>query len=450
MKLKKNIFLLFFGIAVFIFTFLITSNNILGINPLVYSNNFDERDAHIYSGVKLTVEEGLFSFGGFSSGFIPKDFNLNAQNIENNYYLILTDLNKYYLDNNIDKNFLLQENDIEIFAKEPFIFSRFVPYLFYKLNIFGIQPSVFIENIYYIISALTFSTLAIKFKTLFNFNVAFIFTFMSFTFPLFIMQLRSLAIPYLIGVSPLIFGMFIKETDLLNKISVFKLSFIFLIPFLNGIVSGYTVILSYLTGCFLVHGYSKTKNFIIKNIFPLISSFILSVFLSQIVIVLQSALFNNVNISKSILLQLNSFLKRYKSEIYISGGEIGLSSVIKDSCIETKVFENILNYLNVKLIDLIYIEITLSMLILLATFVLFIQLIFLNQKKLTEYYMFLIFSFLTTMSWIIITNGHSACHLHFQPKLFIYSLLPIFYVYLGLFIDFIFLKIKDVITKTNI
>lgn len=442
---KKIILKTAYFFIIFITSFLLISENILDVNPLIYSNKFDERDAYIYSGVRFSIDEGIFSNGGFSSGFMPNDLIINDQSLENNYYLVLEEVNKSYLDTEITKDTLLEKNSIDIFSKEPVFYSRMLPLLIHKLNVFSIESSKFIEYFYYLISAFLFTYIVNKIKNLYSMRISTIYLLLCFTFPLFITQMRSLAIPYFISISPFLFGLVDKKYK--NSFHfVFIFTNLFLISFLNGVLSGYIVILSYLTGYFIVNSLGKTIIFLKKNINLLLLSFSISAIFSQLIVVIQNSIFNDKTFTTSAVFQLNSLLKRYKKEVNVDENGVEIYSDVVDACIETSVIDNIISYLNIKIVDLFIFDISLILILILIFISTAINKVFLKKELLSQYFKFISFSFLITMSWIVLTNGHSACHLHFQSKLFLYSFLPVFYIYCGIFLDEFFkiLKVKNI------
>tara|TARA_B110000003_G_C16648192_1_gene533009 strand:- start:1648 stop:2985 length:1338 start_codon:yes stop_codon:yes gene_type:complete len=442
--LKKIILKTGYFLIIFITSFLLISENILDVNPLIYSNKFDERDAYIYSGVRFSIDEGIFSNGGFSSGFLPNDLIINDQSVENNYYLVLEEVNKSYLDTDITKEALLEKNSIDIFSKEPVFYSRMLPLLIHKLNIFTIESSKFIEYFYYLISAIFLSYIGNKIKNLYSMRISNIYLLLCFTFPLFITQMRSLAIPYFISISPFLFGLVDKKYKNSSHF-IFIFTNLFLISFLNGVLSGYIVILSYLTGYFLVNRLKKTIIFLKRNISLLLISFGIATTLSQLIVIIQNTIFNDKTFINSTVFQINSLLKRYKKEVNFNENGVEIYSNVVDTCIETSVIDNIISYLNLKVVDVFIFEISLILLLLLIFISNAINKVFLKKDLLAQYVKFMTFSFLITMSWIALTNGHSACHLHFQSKLFLYSFLPVFYLYCGIFLDEFFkiLKLKN-------
>lgn len=442
--LKKIIIKTGYFVIIFITSFLLISENILDVNPLIYSNKFDERDAYIYSGVRFSLDEGIFSNGGFSSGFLPNDLIINDQSLENNYYLVLEEVNKSYLDTDITKEALLEKNSIDIFSKEPVFYSRMLPLLIHKLNIFTIESSKFIEYFYYLISAIFLSYIGNKIKNLYSMRISNIYLLLCFTFPLFITQMRSLAIPYFISISPFLFGLVDKKYKNSSHF-IFIFTNLFLISFLNGVLSGYIVILSYLTGYFLVNRLEKTIIFLKKNIGLLLVSFGIAATLSQLIVIIQNTIFNDKTLITSTVFQVNSLLKRYKKEVNFNEKGVEIYSNVVDTCIETNVIDNINSYLNLKVVDVFIFEISLILILLLIFISNAINKVFLKIDLLSQYVKFITFSFLVTMSWIALTNGHSACHLHFQSKLFLHSFLPVFYLYCGIFLDEFFniLKMKN-------
>ena len=156
-KNKSKYFILF--VLAFL---MISSDSLSPLNPIVYKTKLWVEDTFIFTGIKISEDEGLSSYGSHSIGlFNGEKDDLTTQELDNNFFDYHLKINKNYLDGNLE----LSENpDIKLsyYDRNTGFTVRLIPFFIHKTNIFGIQPSTYVENIYFILTSLIFAYLLKK------------------------------------------------------------------------------------------------------------------------------------------------------------------------------------------------------------------------------------------------------------------------------------------------
>ena len=187
----------------FVLAFLmISSDSLSPLNPIVYKTKLWVEDTFIFTGIKISENEGLSSYGSHSIGlFNGEKDDLTTQELDNNFFDYHLKINKNYLDGNLE----LSENpDIKLsyYDRNTGFTVRLIPFFIHKTNIFGIQPSTYVENIYFILTSLIFAYLLKKIWDLEGATTTLLFGFSHFFYWIFIIHSRAFATPYLISIIP--------------------------------------------------------------------------------------------------------------------------------------------------------------------------------------------------------------------------------------------------------
>ena len=193
--LRRRLKYLLITIVVYLF---ISSNQ---FSPLNHSRCYETRlwveDTFIFSGIRISQEQGLGSYGGHSIGLINNvKADFTSQDLENNYYSYHLQINKDYLDKKIDLD-TYSEIELSYYDRNTGFTVRLIPYLIYKTNIFNFTPSSYVENIYFIFTSLLFASFK-KINDKEGFLASLIFALSHFSYWIFIIHTRSFATPYLV------------------------------------------------------------------------------------------------------------------------------------------------------------------------------------------------------------------------------------------------------------
>ena len=413
----------------FILAFLmISSDNLSPLNPIVYKTKLWVEDTFIFTGIKISEDEGLSSYGSHSIGlFNGEKDDLTTQELDNNFFDYHLKINKDYLDGNLE----LSENpDIKLsyYDRNTGFTVRLIPYLIHKTNIFGIQPSTYVENIYFILTSLIFAYLLKKIWDLEGVTTTLLFGFSHFFYWIFVIHSRAFATPYLISIIPFLIPFTGLSKYLYKKnVNFFFLTFVLLIPFLEHITVGYVQLIALLSGIFIKNNFRFLIDYIKNNFFKLGLSLFFSFLISQIIVVFQNYFFLNQSLSYTLESHWYHLTKRESGigiwNCFGDGTSLdALNMYINSKIINLQIFE--LNYL--------YLTIISSGILIISTFAKKI-----SQSTKETFYIYLISLFLTLV-WFVITKSHSLCHPHFQPMLYLYSTFPLIVIFYGRLIRDIF------------
>jgi len=223
--------------------------------------------------------------------------------------------------------------------------------------------------------------------------------------------------PYFVNIIPLIAGLNYERFPNKNISKVFYFTIIFLLTFLMNVHSGIVLILSFLTGVYIKGKKNIFKNFIKENLKLLIISNFLAFGVSQFLVISQNILFNSYTLVESLNNQLFGYLKRTR-DYSISG-----------TCSDGNYVDVFLEYFNLKIYDFILFEIKIHHLILLTIILLFVSLTYKEEENI-YFGKFTLYSIFGTFLMLALFKGHSLCHTHMQPKIFLYSFIPNFSIFL--------------------
>mgnify|MGYP001158127753 CR=1 FL=1 len=403
--------------------FLFISNNQFSpLNPIVYETRLWVKDTHIFSGIRISEEQGLGSYGGHSIGLVNDvKSDLTSQELENNYFSYHLQINKDYLDKKIDIN-KNPEIEFSYYDRNTGFTVRLLPYLIYKTNIFNLTPSMYVENVYFILTSLLFGFLLKKIHNKEGFLVSLIFALSHFSYWIFIIHTRSLATPYLICIFPF-FITFTKYSKYIfnKKYNYFFITAIFLIPFLEHITVGYLHVFSLLTGIYLNNSKKFLIIFIKENLIKLATSLFSALIISQLIVIFQNYYLVGQSFQSTLESHWYNLTKRNDAEgIFYCYGDSSYFDVLEmylgSNIINLKLFE--LNYFNLTVI---------SILVYLFSKILPIKL----QPTTFEPLWLFTISLTATLVWFLMTKSHALCHPHFQPMLFLYSTFPLIIIFYG-------------------
>jgi len=398
------------------------------INPIILKTRFAEDDAFILSGIKFSEEEGLSSYGGMLVGFSAGS-EYTSESINKNLYEKTLEINRNFLNGNYDNDYY-SKFDLFTYSRESGVYSRLFPYILDKLNIFNISRSLYVENMYLIISTLCFMYILQKVKNSFGIFSFIIFFFFHIFCYFFILNIKAYSMPYFVNIIPLIAGLNYERFPNKNISKVFYFTIIFLLTFLMNVHSGIVLILSFLTGVYIKGKKNIFKNFIKENLKLLIISNFLAFGVSQFLVISQNILFNSYTLVESLNNQLFGYLKRTR-DYSISG-----------TCSDGNYVDVFLEYFNLKIYDFILFEIKIHHLILLTIILLFVSLTYKEEENI-YFGKFTLYSIFGTFLMLALFKGHSLCHTHMQPKIFLYSFIPNFSIFLTSSLVTILKKFKN-------
>ena len=432
MNLKKfNNFTITFPLYFFVFLsifYISTAEYLPRINPIILKTRFAEDDAFILSGIKFSEEEGLSSYGGMIVGFSPGN-EYTSDSINKNLYEKTLEINRDYLNGNYD-NAYYSKFDLFTYSRESGVYSRFLPFIVDKLNIFNISRSLFVENMYLIISILCFMYILQKVKNSFGTFSFIIFFFFHIFCYFFILNIKAYSMPYFVNIIPLLAGLNYERFPNKNSSKVFYFSIIFLLTFLMNVHSGIVLILSFLTGVYIKGKKNIFKNFLKKNLKLLIISNFLAFGLSQFLVISQNILFNNYTLREGINNQLFGYLKRTRD------------NSIPGTCSDGSYADVFIEYFYLKIYDFLLFEIKIYHLILLTLILLLVSLSYKEEDNI-YFGKFTLYSIFGTFLMLAFFKGHSLCHTHMQPKIFLYSFIPNFSILVTSSLVTIFKKLKN-------
>jgi hypothetical protein len=407
----------------------ISSNQFSPLNPIVYETRLWLEDTLIFSGIRISEEQGLGSYGGHAIGLVNKvKSDYSSQDLENNYYSYHLKINKDYLDKKIDLE-TSPEIELYYYDRNTGFAVRLIPYLIYKTNIFNFTPSTYVENIYFILTSLLFGFMLKKIHKKEGFLVSFIFGLSHFLYWIFIIHTRSFATPYLVCIFPF-FITYTKFSKYIfnKKYNYFFITLIFLIPFLEHITVGYLHVFSLLTGIYLNNNKEFLFTFIKENLVKLATSLFSALFISQFIVFLQDFILAGQSIRYTLESHWYNLTKRNdgEGEFYCYGDSSYydvLEMYLGSNIINLNLFE--LSYFNLTIISIII--------------YLFSKLLPVRLKPTTsESLGFFMISLIATLTWFLLTKSHALCHPHFQPMLFLYSTFPLIIIFYGrLFNDYL-------------
>ena len=82
---------------------MISSDNLSPLNPIVYKTKLWVEDTFIFTGIKISQDEGLSSYGSHSIGlFNGEKDDLTTQELDNNFFDYHLKINKDYLDGKLE------------------------------------------------------------------------------------------------------------------------------------------------------------------------------------------------------------------------------------------------------------------------------------------------------------------------------------------------------------
>ena len=418
-KFGKNKFKYF---VLFVLTFsFISSDSLSPLNPIVYKTKLWVEDTFIFTGIKISEDEGLSSYGSHSIGLLNSEKDgLTTQELDNNYFDYHLKINKDYLDGKLE---LSDDSDIQLsyYDRNTGFTVRLIPFLIHQTNIFGIQPSTYVENFYFVLTSIIFAYLLKKIWETEGIITSLLFGLSHFLYWIFIIHTRAFATPYLISIIPFIIP-FTRLSKYLYKknINFYFLTFVLLIPFLEHITVGYVQLIALLTGIFLKNNFSFLINYIKNNFFKLGFSLFFSLLISQIVVVLQNYFFLNQSLSYTLESHWYHLTKRESG--------VGIWNCFGDG----SYFDAFNMYINSKIINLQIFELNYLYLTIISLGILIISTLVNKVSKSTKetFYIYLI-SLFSTITWFMITKSHSLCHPHFQPMLYLYSTFPLIVIFYG-------------------
>ena len=329
-------------------------------------------------------------------------------------------INKDYLDGKLE----LSENpdiNLSYYDRNTGFTVRLIPFLIHQTNIFGIQPSTYVENFYFVLTSIIFAYLLKKIWEIEGIITALLFGFSHFFYWIFIVHTRAFATPYLISIIPFLIPFTGLNKYLYKKnVNFYFLTFVLLIPFLEHITVGYVQLIALLSGIFLKNNFSFLINYIKSNFFKLGFSLFFSLLISQIVVVLQNYFFLNQSLSYTLESHWYHLTKRESG--------VGIWNCFGDGT-----YIDALNmYINSKIINLQIFELNYLYLTIISLVIFIISTLFnkVSQSTKETFYIYLISLFLTIF-WFMITKSHSLCHPHFQPMLYLYSTFPLIVIFYG-------------------
>lgn len=431
MDLKKfNKFYTFpFYIFVFLSIFYVSTAEYLPrINPIILKTRFAEDDGFILSGIKFSELEGLSSYGGMLVGYRAGN-EYTSDSINKNLYEKTLEINRDFLNGNYDNTYY-SEYYFFTYSRESGVYSRLFPYILDKLNIFNINRSLFVENMYLIISILCFMYILQKVKNRFGIFSFIVFFFFHIFCYFFILNIKAYSMPYFVNIIPLIAGLNYERFPNKNISKVFYFTIIFLLTFLMNVHSGVVLILSFLTGVYIKGNKIIFKNFLKKNLNLLIISNFLAFGVSQFMVISQNILFNNYTLIESLNNQFFGYLKRTRN-YSISG-----------TCSDGNFIDLFFEYFYLKIYDFILFEIKIYHLILLTLILVLVSLSYKEEENI-YFGMFTLYSIFGTFLMLALFKGHSLCHTHMQPKIFLYSFIPNFSIFFSTSVVAIFQKFKN-------
>ena len=424
--LRRRLKYLLITIVVYLF---ISSNQFSPLNPLVYETRLWVEDTFIFSGIRISEEQGLGSYGGHSIGLINNvKADFTSQDLENNYYSYHLQINKDYLDKKIDLD-TYSEIELSYYDRNTGFTVRLIPYLIYKTNIFNFTPSSYVENIYFIFTSLLFAFLLKKIHDKEGFLASLIFALSHFSYWIFIIHTRSFATPYLVCIFPF-FITFTKYSKYIfnKKYNYFFITAILLVPFLEHITVGYLHVFSLLTGIYLNNNKEFLINFVRENLIKLATSLFSALFISQLIVLFQDFYLVGQPIRYTLESHWYNLTKRNDAEgLFYCYGDSSYLDVL-----EMYLGSNIIN---LKLFELNYFYLTIiSIVIYCISKILPIKL---RSETFESFGLFLV-SLIATLVWFLMTRSHALCHPHFQPMLFLYSTFPLIIIFYGrLLTDFV-------------
>tara|TARA_Y100000816_G_scaffold263735_1_gene222331 strand:- start:2300 stop:3610 length:1311 start_codon:yes stop_codon:yes gene_type:complete len=415
-KNKSKYFVLF----VLAFSF-ISSDSLSPLNPIVYKTKLWVEDTFIFTGIKISEDEGLSSYGSHSIGLLNSEKDgLTTQELDNNYFDYHLKINKDYLDGKLE---LSDNSDIQLsyYDRNTGFTVRLIPFLIHQTNIFGIQPSTYVENFYFVLTSIIFAYLLKKIWETEGIITSLLFGLSHFLYWIFIIHTRAFATPYIISIIPFIIPFTGLSKYLYKKnVNFYFLTFVLLIPFLEHITVGYVQLIALLTGIFLKNNFSFLINYIKNNFFKLGFSLFFSLLISQIVVVLQNYFFLNQSLSYTLESHWYHLTKRESG--------VGIWNCFGDGTY----FDAFNMYINSKIINLQIFELNYLYLTIISLGILIISTLVNKVSKSTKetFYIYLI-SLFSTITWFMITKSHSLCHPHFQPMLYLYSTFPLIVIFYG-------------------
>lgn len=406
---------LFFRLSIYFFTiFFFVIPLFYQFNHLLFLNSFTEINSRIPGGIKLSIEEGITSYGLFEVGYKSLDKSLDGQSINNNIYKATRDINVRYLETG-----LIEENTKLIsYQKKNGFYTRLLPYFVYQISSTFSPKYIYLELIYIIFSVFSFLKIFSAIVKKYSYLHGLIFYFLFISNSYFILNIRSIIAPFIFSIWILFLLTFKKiRTQLIIKQKIHLLFILFLPPTLISNTLGPLVFGSFLTGLYLfADNFSifKNKLLIFKALLVNLSIFIFN----EISWMLQRIYFLEDNYSELVKVIRFSFGKYYKS---LNTGNL-------NSCSNITTIDYINIFSKVKMSDFLLFEISLIQYI-----GLFLAIIFVISKKQKNSFKNLIFEnshiflilFLNFL-WFLLIKGAFVCHLHVYPRYFLLSLIPIF------------------------
>lgn len=426
MKIKNLIFLV---LLFFIAYLSVISSNIKTVDSYFYKPIFTQHEAFYFGGLNLSETFGISYENFHTIGYTFKNYE-ESDFYTGDYLVDIYELNKSIYINGLDSH-ITSVNEV-VYIKNTGFYTRTFPYLMSKLNFFNFNELIFLENSVRLISIMIFCLITLRIKDLIGLNASLIFFFMSITYGMNVASLRSLAIPYWIYLLPFLY--FLLD----NKNSNLKVFIVFLIPLFQHITSGYIPLLTAISA-YCIKNIILNKKIQIKFLLNLCLNFLLAFLTTIFLVIFQNSYYKETNILNSSQLILKDTVSRsFLGTAYecVESGSIYMA-IIR-------------NYLNVEIFNVLdgFQIIDLKEILFLATisFLIYSKLKFISnveKQKIIQLFFLIVVNFLLTFIWLFVTSNHAACHLHMQPKIFSYSLIPvsfIFFAYLWQQITNIFKK----------
>lgn len=408
----------FVNSSIYIFSFLFFVLPIFNnFEHLLFKNSFSEINSRIPGGIKISIDEGLTSYGMFEVGYSSLDKKYNGQSLENNIYEYTESINVKFLEEGV----VPESSKIQSYQKGHGLYTRVLPFVVYKITSIFSEKYIFLELTYVLISLAFFFRIYKSIQNNFGFIRSILFFIVLITNSYFIMTLKNVAGPFFISMWILYFLTFYKIRYLVyQKESLPILVFLFLPPTFLGNTLGPIIWTSFLAGSYLFEkNFSalKSKALILKALFINGILFILS----ELLWIVQRIVFLNQDFMTIKNVLISSFGKYFNIT----------TSTPLNSCSEITWIEFLNMFNNIKMNDFIFFEVKLfhyyfiiSILFLISKFNFdnsFKSLLFKNAQ--------ILFIFFIIFIWFALIKGAFSCHLHVYPKLFILAFLPIIFTF---------------------
>jgi len=410
--MRKDILLKLVLITVYILFLL---QLIFPVSSLLFLNKFSQHESYVITGIKYSNDYGITSYGMFPVGYIYEDQELNGYSVENNIYKATDILNNQYY----SSNYLPDNVSRVTYSKSGGLTARLIPYLISKTNIFQLDMHLYISFVHFSISFLSFSLIVLRLFQKYNFLTPIIFICLNLMNSFFITIISSITTSYAYLSLPLAAMTFQKiRNKILYKNDFLITYLIYFICLSSSRTQGFIPFFVFLSGIILFDKKDiKLKNhkiFMINNFLIFMISYI-SV---ELFTVLQRLIFLKISLKDSLDVFLSS-LGKY--DIY------NTQEVIVNSCSQGGYKTYIFEFINTKLIDLIFYELDVVHILI---FILTIRLfnISLKSKKMFNFTLMMLG---IVFVWFFLIKGAFLCHLHVYPRYLLYTFLPVLSVFIG-------------------